>query len=52
MTLDDVVAFQKAHVANRTYRYMILGDPKELDMKFLKSLGTVKNLSIKDIFVY
>lgn len=52
LTLDDVVAFQKAHVANRTYRYMILGDPKELDMKFLKSLGTVKNLTIKDIFVY
>ncbi len=52
LTLDDVVAFQKAHVANRTYRYLILGDPKELDMKYLKTRGAVKQLKIKDIFVY
>ena len=52
LTIDDIVAFQKAHVANRTYRYMILGNPKELDMDYLKTLGPVKKLSIKDIFVY
>lgn len=52
LTIDDIVAFQKAHIANRTYRYMILGNPKELDMDYLKTLGPVKKLSIKDIFVY
>lgn len=52
LTLEDVLKFQQEHVANRTYRYMILGDSKELDMKFLKSLGQVKKLSLKDIFVY
>jgi len=52
LTLDDVVKFQKEHVANRANRYMILGDPKELDMKFLKTLGPVKQLKLKDIFVY
>lgn len=52
LTLEDVVAFQKAHVADKTYRYLILGDSKELDMNFLKTLGPVKKLSIKDIFVY
>ena len=52
LTLEDIVAFQKAHMANKTYRYMILGNPKELDMKFLKSLGTIKKVSLKDIFVY
>lgn len=52
LTLDDVIKFQEEHVADRTYRYMILGDPKELDMKFLKTLGPVKKLSLKDIFVY
>lgn len=52
LTLDDIIAFQKEHVANRTYRYMILGDSKELDMNFLKTLGPVKKLSLKDIFVY
>ena len=52
LTLADVVQFQKEHVANRANRYMILGNPKELDMKFLKTLGPVKQLTIKDIFVY
>ncbi len=52
LTFDDVVNFQKKHVANRTYRHLILGDPKELDMEFLKTLGPVKVLSLKDIFVY
>lgn len=52
LTLDDVVAFQKEHVANRTYRYLILGNEKELDMKYLKTRGTIKKLKIKDIFVY
>ena len=52
LTLDDVVAFQKAHVANRTYRYMILGNEKELDMEYLKTRGEVKKLTLKDIFVY
>ncbi len=52
LTLDDVVAFQKQHVANRTYRYLILGNEQELDMNYLKSLGKVKKLKTKDIFVY
>lgn len=52
LTMDDIVAFQKQHVADKTYRYMILGNPKELDMKYLKSVGNVKNVSLKDIFGY
>ena len=52
LTLDDIIAFQQQHVAKRTYRYMILGDSKDLDLKFLKTLGPVKMLSLKDIFVY
>ena len=52
LTLDDVVAFQKEHIANRTYRYLILGNEKELDMDYLKTRGAIKKLSIKDIFVY
>lgn len=52
LTMDDIIAFQKEHVANRTYRYMILGNPKDLDMKYLKTLGPVKKLKLKDIFIY
>ena len=52
LTIEDVIAFQKAHMANKTYRYMILGNSKELNMKYLKSIGKVKKLKLKDIFVY
>lgn len=52
LTLEDVVRFQKEHVANRTYRYMILGNKEELDMEYLKTLGPVKELTIDEIFVY
>ena len=52
MTLDDLVRFSKQNVANRTYRYIVLGDEKNLDMKKLESLGTVHRLTLKDIFGY
>lgn len=52
MTLDDLVDFQKKNVRGRTYRYLILGDSKELDMDFLKSLGEVHEVSTETIFGY
>ncbi len=52
MTINDVVAFQRERVAKRTFRYMVLGDPKRIDMEYLKSLGELRELKIKDIFVY
>ena len=52
LTLDDVVAFQKEHVANRTYRYLILGNENELDMNYLQSCGAIKRLTLEDIFGY
>ncbi|MBQ0034615.1 MAG: insulinase family protein [Bacteroidales bacterium] len=52
LTMEDLVAFQKEHVAGRTFRYMILGDPSKIDMRYLSSLGKVKMLSLEDIFVY
>lgn len=52
LTLDDVVAFQQEHIANRTYRYMILGNEKELDIDYLRTCGEIKRLTLEDIFVY
>lgn len=52
ITMDDMVAFQKEHVANRTYRHLLLGNPKDLDMNYLKTLGPVRQLTLEDIFIY
>lgn len=52
LTLDDVKKFQQEWIKGRKYVYSILGDEKDLDMKFLESLGPVKRVSREEIFGY
>ena len=52
MTLEDVKAVQEKWVKDRTYTYGILGDIKDLDMKYLKGLGPVKTVTLEEIFGY
>lgn len=52
LTLADLEAFAKQRMANRTYRYAILGNPKELNLDYLSTVAPVRKLSLKDIFVY
>ena len=52
LTMEDIVACQQKWVKGRTYIYGILGDAKDLDMKYLKSLGTVEQVTLEEIFGY
>ena len=52
LTLEDVKAIQEQWVKGRTYNYAILGDIKDLDVKYLKTLGPVKTVPVEDIFGY
>ena len=52
MTLDDVIAAQQKWIAGRSYVYAILGDEKDLDGAFLKTLGPVRHVSLEEIFGY
>lgn len=52
LTLQDIVNFANSHIANKPYRYLILGDEKELNMKELEKIGPIKRLSLEDIFNY
>ena len=52
MTLQDVKATQEKWVKDRPYVYGILGDIKDLDMNFLKTLGPVRTVSQEEIFGY
>ena len=52
LSLDDVVAFQQSFIKGRPYTYCILGDKKDLDMKYIGSLGKIKYLSQEEIFGY
>ena len=52
LTLEDIKATQDKWVEGRTYHYGILGDIKDLDTKYLKTLGPVKVLTFEEIFGY
>ena len=52
ITLQDIVKFEKENIANKPYRYVILGDEKELDMKSLQKMGKIKKLDTEEIFGY
>ena len=52
ITLNDIVKFEKENIANKTYRYVILGDENELDMKSLEQFGKIKRVSTEEIFGY
>ena len=52
ISLEDIKQFQKEYVTGKPQTIVILGNTKEMDMKYLKKLGKVKVLSLKDIFGY
>ena len=52
LTLEDVKATQEKWVKGRTYVYGILGDIKDLDTKYLRTLGPVQVLTLEEIFGY
>ena len=52
ITLQDIVKFEQEQMANKPYRYVILGNEKELDMKALEQLGPVKRVTTEEIFGY
>lgn len=52
ITLQDILNFEKTSMADKTYKYIILGNEKDLDMDFVNKLGTIKRLSTEEIFGY
>ena len=52
LTFEDVKATQEKWVKDRTYVYGVLGDIKDLDTSYLKTLGPVQVLSLEEIFGY
>ena len=52
ITLQDIVKFEQEQMANKPYRYVILGNEKELDMKAIQEFGPVKRVSTEEIFGY
>ena len=52
LTLEDIVKFEHDNFARKPWRYLILGDEKNLDMKSLEKIAPIKRVSTKEIFGY
>ena len=52
ITMQDIVNFEQKNMARKPYRYVILGDEKNLNMEALQKIGNIKRLSTEEIFGY
>ena len=52
VTLNDIINFEKTNMANKTFKYLILGNEKELDIKALEKIAPVKRITTEEIFGY
>ena len=52
ITLQDVVKFEQENMAHKPYRYMILGDEQNIDIKSLEKIAPIKRVTTEEIFGY
>ncbi len=52
LQLKDILEFEKNNVANKPFRYLILGNEKELDMKALEKIAPIRRVTTEEIFGY
>jgi len=52
MSLNDIEKFHMTHFSDRKHVMLVLGRKENLDMKTLQQYGTVKELTLEDIFSY
>ena len=52
LRLQDIVDFEQQNMSHKPYRYIILGDEKELDIKALEQIAPIHRLTLEEIFGY
>ncbi|MBI9037797.1 MAG: insulinase family protein [Bacteroidales bacterium] len=50
--IDTFSSFFDEYIKDKSYSFMVLGNRDDVDMKILKKLGTVKELTLEEIFNY
>ena len=51
-TLDDITKFQESYVKGRNFNVVLIGSKDKIDFKSLQRYGTVRQLSLDEIFGY
>ena len=50
VTLADIVRFEQENMAHKPYRYIILGNERDLDIAALQQIGPIRRLTTNEIF--
>jgi predicted Zn-dependent peptidase len=50
LNFEDIKNFQQEYVTKKPRTFVVLGNTKEMDMKFLKTIGKVKVLKLEEVF--
>lgn len=50
--MEDLVRYAAERISNRPYKYLILGDEKNLDIKSLEKIAPIRRVTTKEIFGY
>jgi len=52
MKFEDIVAFQEKYVKNQPQNIVVIGSTEQLDFETLGKYGTVKELTLEQVFGY
>ena len=52
LNFEQMAQFQKDHLSNKSFAYLIMGNLKSFDLKWLEKQGEVHVLTLEEIFGY
>jgi zinc protease len=52
ISMNDLNVFFDKHIKGKSFTYLVIGKKENIDFKVLESLGTVKELTLNDVFGY
>jgi zinc protease len=52
ISMADLKVFFDKHIKGKSFTYLVIGKKENVDFKVLESLGTVKELSLEEVFGY
>jgi len=52
LTMDDIGKFFDQYIKDNKYTFLVIGDTNKMDFNILKKYGTVKQLTLEEVFGY
>ena len=50
--IRDLVSFHEEYVRGRAYKFLVMGSKSQVDLNYLEGFGTLKEVSLEEVFGY